>query len=920
MQLDSINRKLGSLVSNIENKEASNGKIKLMEYIKSNKFLLENEIIRKSLHLYISNVNSVELANEKIKVLEHLKNNPQLFENDYLILQVNYILKNSNAKKSAESIIHIVEYMAANSDILNNEKIRKYLQDGLIYCDTIEHATSVTNFLDGILALNEVNKNEILTKYYDFKKYITPYYEEENISLLNALKNGEINAEQCILALNKNENISLKQILKANKLIGKHQLDKLSDNDKKIAYHFIDFYQKKDINELSVLEKKTLLKTLVESNSGSFHISNNLKQMFPLIPTNTKEYCTLLPNIVKALGIETKPLETKEIERFNQSINTLASSLANLSDEDFNNLNIKQNYSQEQFIQDTFAIVKNLDKNERAKVYDYFGFELHSNKNGTQVDENTRHKFSITGYPQNLNNGKKLAKITNANTKRIVEELRPYVIKFSQNNTITSGNEELDKTINEIISLMPELNAIVEKKQHKTHSFTIFQHSLKVMQKIAQNPDFQKLNDSDKKLMLLASLLHDIAKETGTVDTKHAQNSSFDVYFISKKFNLTKEEENKLYSLCNYHDWLQYVNQQNFTIKEQEHRTEQMAFHLQYDNLFDMAKIFTQADLKAVKIDDYFYNVYKSALQEKSQIVQNNIDKLKTTQPILPVTKFPSSSKIKEAITTVYDDGSTNLKGVYIDKNGLVVLKFNEIENWEILGFPKGTKSKGIEATCINDAGKEHHIDTGNLKFFVHALNFENQLYKFDAFNLPDSDALLSVSYAERPESKYRFFRTQGVILNIDTQNVHGGGESDSGSGYGKDINEFITNYAFEGSYRHEDRIYIANLIKQATGMNDEEYTQFVENNRNKQMNEIEPKEYREPIIKALATINSNTRKGNREYNEMYGSSPEIMGVFAYPEHNFPIGNPIDFVNNKNEKFLINYALEKDIPYVVFGD
>ena len=102
--------------------------------------------------------------------------------------------------------------------------------------------------------------------------------------------------------------------------------------------------------------------------------------------------------------------------------------------------------------------------------------------------------------------------------------------------------------------------------------------------------------------------------------------------------------------------------------------------------------------------------------------------------------------------------------------------------------------------------------------------------------------------------------------------------------------------------------------------MNDEEYTQFVENNRNKQMNEIEPKEYREPIIKALATINSNTRKGNREYNEMYGSSPEIMGVFAYPEHNFPIGNPIDFVNNKNEKFLINYALEKDIPYVVFGD
>ena len=83
---------------------------------------------------------------------------------------------------------------------------------------------------------------------------------------------------------------------------------------------------------------------------------------------------------------------------------------------------------------------------------------------------------------------------------------------------------------------------------------------------------------------------------------------------------------------------------------------------------------------------------------------------------------------------------------------------------------------------------------------------------------------------------------------------------------------------------------------------------------------EIEPKEYRELIIKALATINSNVRKGNREYNEMYGSSPEIMGVFAYPEYNIPTGNPIDFVNSKHEKFLIDYAIEKDIPYVVFGD
>ena len=920
MQIPSFSENLYSFIGDIRNEDTTNGKIKLIEYIKENNFFVENKIFNKQLYLYISNIKSEKQANEKIKVLDYIKNNPDLLNDPYLTTIINHNLKTASKDKTADAVIHIIEYMKSHPNLVGKKKIKEYLERALIDCNTKEEAISRTNFINGVSFLSEYNQDYIFAKYNDFKEYITPYYEKENVSLLDALKNGEITEEQCVIALNRKENIPLKNIFKANKLIDKNVLNKLSNDEQKVAYRFINFCHKKDINELSVSEKKTLLKTLVDSNSGSFNISRELKQMFPLIPTNTKEYCTILPDIVKALGIEIKPLETKEIESFNKSINDLAFALASLSDEDFNNLNIQQQYSQEQFVKDVFNIVKNLDKNERAKVYDYFGFELYNNKNGIQVDENARHKFSITGYPQNLNNGKKLAKIIDPNTKRVVEKLRPYVIKFSQNNIVTSGNTELDKTINQIISLMPELNSIIEKQQHKTHSFSVFKHSLKVMQKITQNPEFEKLNDSDKKLMLLASLLHDIAKETGSIDNGHAQTSSFDIYFICKKFNLTKEEENKLYSLCNYHDWLQFVNKPNTSIEEQTSRAQKMAFHLQYDNLFEMSKIFTQADLKAVKTDDYFYNKYKSALDEKSEIVQNNINKLKKTQPILPITKFPSSSKIKEAITTVNEDGSTNIKGVYLDTNGLIILKYNEIENWEQLGFPQGTKSRGIETTCVDDYGKEHNIDTGNLKFFVHALNYKNQLYKFDAFNLPDSDALLSVSYAERPESKYRFFRTQGVILNIDTQNVHGGGDSDSGSGYGKNINEFISDYAFEDSYRHNERIFIANLIKQATGMNDEEYTKFVENNRNKQMNEIEPKEYRELIIKALATINSNKRIGDREYNEMYGSSPEIMGVFAYPENDYPIGNPIDFVNSKQETFLIDYAIEKDIPYIVFGD
>lgn len=232
-------------------------------------------------------------------------------------------------------------------------------------------------------------------------------------------------------------------------------------------------------------------------------------------------------------------------------------------------------------------------------------------------------------------------------------------------------------------------------------------------------------------------------------------------------------------------------------------------------------------------------------------------------------------------------------------------------------------------------------VNTGNIKFFAHGLDYENQLAKFDAFGLVDSDALLSISYAERPESKYRFFRAQGVLLDFDTKYIHGGGNTDSGSGCGKTIADFKADYIFGGE-RESDRLYVSNLIKKATGMNDAEYIEFVKANENKPLTEIEPKEIRETIIRAFASINSNTRKGARQYNEMYGSNPKkVMAVFAYSLDDAEnIGNPVDFLQRTNitpnerhsfgkaaaksvserTEFLKRYALEHDVSFIVFGD
>lgn len=841
------------------------------------------------------------------------------------------LIKNGVCDKDIGEILHEIKY--------NNEETNAILAnfaDELIFNGV--DAKSVSSILDAvntysptILSANISFAKALLvqggngetiaeilsaTKDDDIDENLRKINQAQN--LLREVKSHEMAVNQIAAIIDDTNKITCNDIKKLNRKLGIHKATELNTSDTIIACKLLGLCNVTDINQIQLKDKKNIIRKLVDCNSGTFSASLQLKKYFPLIPTTKQEYCTLLPTLVKSLGIATKELAPNDIQQFNQTAKTLGTALANLSDSDFNSLQLSQEYSKENFIKDTFEITKNLSTQERQKVFDYFGFELYKNKNGTQADNNHHHKFSILGYPVNLNNGKKLTSIDDENTRKVVEQLRPFVIKYSENNKIfVSNSPQITESLNEIVKYLPEFRTAIGKIQHSTHNFDVAKHSLKVLQKIVQNPDYDTLNDSDKKIMLLAALLHDIAKAEGTRDSLHYVNSSFDSYYITKKFNLTRDEELKLYALINNHEWLGYVNKKDISENETIKRQQSAAFDLQYDNLFDMEKIFTLADLKSVKNNNGFYEKFKSDFEKHCSAVQENIKELKKTQPLLPVTKVPSATRINEAITQVNADGSTNLKGIYKTEDRLIVIRFNEVENetWHKIGFGKDVVSRGIKTlTSIYD-----EVDTGNIHFFVHGLDYENQLSKFDAFNLVDSDAMLSVSYAERPESKMRFFRKQGVILNADTKYVYGGGNTDSGSGCCKSINDFKRNYVFDG-FRQSDRNYISQLIKSELGLTDEEYLEFLQENKNKAFDEIEPIEVRNKLIKAFAGINSNVRNGNRSYNEMYLSNPEVVGVFAYPENtNSIIGNTMDFVNNQ-EDFLKKYAIERDIPMFVFGN
>jgi len=831
------------------------------------------------------------------KAAEKILNTPELYKNEKFMENACSIMPdNEYGFKTAQRIL-------SSPDFYDNKAFMKYAR-GIMPQNELEYISARTIMDNAFLYADET--------FMEYAHRIKNRPQEEKEKIFKILCSSKITqaAEKALL---KGEETAEKLVKLIDK-IGADELELLSENDTITAVKFLDLYNIKNISEIPHHLKKDILHMLVSSNSELFSISDKMKEMFPLLPKNQEEYCALLPAIAQSLDIKTNTLSQSGISTFFDNLEKTAQMLASMPEEEFKELNIRQEYSKNDFIKDVLEIVKDLTQSDKRRACSYFGFDLYEN-------EKAPVRFSIEGCPYNSSGA-----AAGFKDSSIIEKLRKIVIKFSENNKILCRNKELETQLNSIIEAMPELRPAIGSIQHGTHAYDIFTHSLKVLKGIVQTPEYQKLNDSDKRIMQLSALLHDITKKEGQPDKTHPEYSAFDASYIAKKFNLADKEETKLYTLIKHHEWLKYANTAP-NAYELGLRLKSIAYDFRNDNIFDMSIIFTHGDLKAVN-DEFHDKIMNTGLRLKNgeaadfyaDKIREYIKELKISQPLLPVTPFPKSDRIEKAVKTLNSDGSTNIKGVYKDKDGLIVIKFNELQNEDLekIGF---SKESTVSGTKGKTKGKK--VNKGSIKFFVHGLEKAYEIANFDAFSHADSEVLLSVSYADRPESKYRFFKAQGVILDCDSGFVHGGGFTDAGSGTKKCINDFKHRYIYS-IIRKNDRTYISNLIKKTLNLNDEEYVRFVKDNENKPLSGIEPKEARIKLINAFVKIRSSEKIGNRSYNEMYISNPKPpMAVFAYSENDNKIDNPLEFLNGgaaERTKFLRAYALEHNIPFVVFGN
>jgi len=624
-----------------------------------------------------------------------------------------------------------------------------------------------------------------------------------------------------------------------------------------------------DVISLSMLnlhQKRELLEKLIKNKSNLIDCKLGDMLNVKFLPKTRDEYSTLVAKLSHSIGIYVKKLPPELKAGFYNAMDRMSAPNSEFMRLNFDNSvrRLRQEYPLEEFQKDIWYAIKDLSNIERGKVLDYFGFEL-KNENG---------KLILNGFPNSDYTEQRLAKVDDKELLNKIREVQAYVIEFTQNNSIRiNDNPEASKDITDIVRAFPEFLTSVGKLQSRTHDFSVDIHTLKVLQEIFKNPEYQKLPDSSKRHLQIAALFHDLTKQEGIVDKLHSASSAFDTYYLTGKLDMPESDKLKIYNIIKNHTWLEAYKGDTTELRKQ------LAFEFSQDDSFKLISILTDADLKAVKKEGKFFTRYEKNLQNAKAEIEPLIYDIQKTAINLPQTKIPKAHKL-------------NLSSPYVEK-----ITADGVTN-TVVHLKQGINLK--------EAGFGSDISLEDLNILVHGLDDKDSASMFQALGIVNSDALLSTSYINYGKGNWKVFRKQGFVLSVPSSDIHAGYWRDFGSGYKKDKNDLIKNYIFSDS---ETRTYFSRQLKNELNLNDDEYIDLFPKIANRPIEKLD-KTFPE-VAKAYRRIFSNMetakRSMGRNYNEILVTRPKIQAIFCWdksPEH-IPL-------------YLRKFAAKHDLPVLVF--
>ena len=694
---------------------------------------------------------------------------------------------------------------------------------------------------------------------------------EKAIPLINDLchnfESKGLYIEQVLPAI-KNGNLDIENIAKINKILPKERVINFNGAELAVVSGAYTFLGKKHIYELSKPEKRTLLNLLLQNKkSAEAGELAGIKDLIPFFPVNTDEYTRIMRDISRNMNISPEALDNETIAKFNTNLINLSEILKKETASGVPD--VKLGMTHEEFMSNVNELLKGLSKEEALKVQSQFGFKIENGK--------------LTGYPQ-----------CNAGARADINEL---VSRYTTNNSVTiAGNPELEGVLNNLIKICPEI-------MNQMDGTVQFSKTLSCIQNMIKRPEFNNLSREDKTLLMLASLLNNVDKSINT-----RTDTAFDAYFIARKFNLSENEAQKLYSIVELSDaparfmdtskktTRKMVGIQELVGQQREDTFDLIAVKLKEGNTFELAKL-----LYASQYEPGFTRYF-------DKILENRILQIKANDFTLPQTPAQTYHKYTQSRSITRDNTNYSVKVV------------NAEDIPDLYAFT-------------------HAPDVGYITGGSRDANFAN----FDFFKLANDDKIICTCYISNdhygPVKQFR----NGFIFGVDNTKQYVGYGTDIWS-IGKNIPDIVIEYfrdrglvaAKNRGAKFEQRAYISEELKSLLYPEDTSFKGKVKKWANtlfssseglskadlqyiKRLENIKKQLGNKPFtIQNLETIDPEFAQAYKTFldsdnsilvdsyhNEVLVSNPQITAIFTTDIDKIP------------EEYLIK-AQEENLPIIIF--
>lgn len=412
-------------------------------------------------------------------------------------------------------------------------------------------------------------------------------------------------------------------------------------------------------------------------------------------------------------------------------------------------------------------------------------------------------------------------------------------------------------------NLNPKMNELLHVL--KVHHINTDDISQKLNQ-IVNLPQFQELNEEDKKICISAAAMIDAMKTKSTKELTDENINRIFEHFLSDS-----RSQDRLKGIIKSSDFVREIESRR---NPDEVLTSDKIedFRIIKDYAMNLRKT-GDVKIASVLMHEGLFGDYKPVVHDESlQVVQKMINKIHQNGIWIPQTEIPPASKIKKTAVSV-GSGEEKTNNIIIDLAD---------DNLEKIGFRKGVTKDNF--TTLGHAVNEDKFSAG-----LH-----------DYVTTEGADALLSTSYFSNKNFPTFMNRKFGFFMDAHPDNIAMADNGNMASGFGKDYTDFKNSLIFGNC--QERKKFAQNFCEEAD-MSPQEYTKVYEMVVNAHsLDEIKDESIRQILEKV---INETLENQKGDINEVVVYCPKSRALFSKDK------------NPENIPYkLRKYAQDKDIPII----